>query len=131
MHRRLLASQLTRANHANHRIAPHRALTRPSSSGGSGGVSSSSGSSGGGGGTGGSSLEDKTRGEHQLQQQLQLQQLQQQQFYHAEANLIAKGVQLITSFRRWGHLAAQTDPLGLAGPKEDEVPASMRPESYN
>ena len=52
------------------------------------------------------------------------------EFYYAEANLIAKGVQLITSFRRWGHLAAQTDPLGLAGPAADEGPASLRLESY-
>ena len=105
MHRRHLASQLTRASH---RILPQCALTRRSSSnggsssgGGGGGGGGSSG--GGGGGTGGSALEDKMRGEHQLevpttplQQQLQLQQLQQQQFYHAEANFIAKGVQLIT-----------------------------------
>ena len=97
MRRRQLA-QLTRASH---RFAPHRALTRRSSSGsGSGGS--------GGGGSGGGSLE-KTGGE-------------QQQSYHAEANLIAKGLQLITSFRRWGHLAAQTDPLGLAVPTAEEVP---------
>ena len=97
MRRRQLA-QLTRASH---RFAPHRALTRRSSSGsGSGGS--------GGGGSGGGSLE-RQAGE-------------QQQSYHAEANLIAKGLQLITSFRRWGHLAAQTDPLGLAVPTAEEVP---------
>ena len=125
MHRRQLASQLTRASH---RFAPHCALTRRSSSSG--------GSSSGGSSTGGqdarralAALADKTHGEKQQQQQLL--QLQQQQFYHAEANLIAKGVQLITGFRRWGHLAAQTDPLGLAGPTPDEVPASLRLESYN
>ena len=109
MRRRQLA-QLTRASH---RFAPHRALTRRSSSGsGSGGSggggSGGGGSSCGGGGSGGGSLE-KTGGE-------------QQQSYHAEANLIAKGLQLITSFRRWGHLAAQTDPLGLAVPTAEEVP---------
>ena len=107
MRRRQLA-QLTRASH---RFAPHRALTRRSSSGsgsgGSGGGGSGSGG-GGGGGSGGGSLE-RQAGEQQLS-------------YHAEANLIAKGLQLITSFRRWGHLAAQTDPLGLAVPTAEEVP---------
>ena len=102
MRRRQLA-QLTRASH---RFAPHRALTRRSSSGSGSGGSGGGGSGGGGGG--GSSLE-RQAGE-------------QQQSYHAEANLIAKGLQLITSFRRWGHLAAQTDPLGLAVPTAEEVP---------
>ena len=109
--RRQLFSQLTRSSH---RTASLRALTRRCS-----GVSSSAGgSSAGGSSAGGNSSAAKQPGSLE-------------EFYFAEANLIAKGVQLITSFRRWGHLAARTDPLGLAGPTPDAPTASLRLESYN
>ena len=118
MRRRQLA-QLTRASH---RFAPHRALTRRSSSGSGSGGSGGGGSGGGGGGGGGGGIGGGGGGGGSGGGSLERQAGEQQQSYHAEANLIAKGLQLITSFRRWGHLAAQTDPLGLAVPTAEEVP---------
>ena len=77
------------------------------SSGGGGGSSSSSSSSSGSGKWAGSALDGH---------------------FHAEANLLAKTVQLITSYRRWGHLVARTDPLELS--KRNDMPQSLRLERY-
>ena len=43
--------------------------------------------------------------------------------------LLAKVVQLITSFRRWGHLAASLDPLGLSKPSRS-AQRNLLLESY-
>ena len=51
------------------------------------------------------------------------------EYFHAEANLLAKVVQLVTSYRRWGHLLARTDPLGLSN--STDAPASLTLESYD
>lgn len=59
-----------------------------------------------------------------------------EQYFQIEASLFAKTVQMITSFRRWGHTAAQTDPLGLSrgstklGLASSEFPPNLRLESY-
>lgn len=49
-------------------------------------------------------------------------------YFEGEANFIAKVVQLITSFRRHGHAAAKTDPLGLSN--TDEMPPNLRLDNY-
>lgn len=48
------------------------------------------------------------------------------------AILLAKTVQMITSFRRWGHTAAKTDPLGLSAGSTNlgVMPPNLRLESY-
>ena len=51
-----------------------------------------------------------------------------EEHFHAEANLLGKVVRLITSFRRWGHMAAKTDPLGLSNPSE--IPSNLRLEGF-
>ena len=52
-----------------------------------------------------------------------------EEYVHAEANFLAKVVQLITSFRREGHVAAQTDPLDLSN--ASNMPRNLLLESYD
>ena len=50
------------------------------------------------------------------------------EYIQSEANFLAKVAHMITTFRRWGHLGAKTDPLGLAHPAE--LPERLRLESF-